>query len=181
MLRRLLEPTKFVWKRTLTTAATRAVVYQSTGNPASVLSAVTCPPPLKPTGSSVNVKHLLSPINPADINVVEGVYPHQPRARQLSVNGQEQTLRIPGNEGLGEITEVGEGVKGLKKGDWVVFGKNQSGTWSSEQTLEEEDLIRVDRETGISPVNAATLLVRSTRKHSASPYWFLAPVDPRTT
>jgi len=163
---RLLEPTTFVWKRTLTTAATRAVVYQSNGHPASVLSVVTCPPPPKPTGSSVNVKHLLSPIHPADINAIEGVYPYQPRARQLNVNGRERTLHIPGNEGLGEIAEVGEGVKGLKKGDWVVFGKGQSGTWSSGQTFEEGDVIKVDRETGISAVNAATLLVRSTRKHS---------------
>jgi len=161
---RLLEPTRFFWKRTITTA-TRAVVYQSNGHPASVLSVVTCPSP-KPTGSLVNVKHLLSPINPADINAIEGVYPHQPRARQLNVNGQERTLHIPGNEGLGEVTEVGEGVKGLKKGDWVVFGKGQSGTWSSGQTLEEGDVIKVDRETGISAVNAATLLVRSTQKHS---------------
>ena len=40
-------------------------------------------------------------------------------------------------EGLGEITDVGEGVKGLEKSDWVVFGKDQSGTWSSGQILEE--------------------------------------------
>ena len=163
---RLLEPTTFVWKRTLTTAATRAIVYQSNGQPGSVLSVVTCPPPLKPTGSSVSVKHLLSPINPADINAIEGVYPYQPRARQLNVNGQERTLHIPGNEGLGEIAEVGEGVKDLKKGDWVVFGKGQSGTWSSGQTLEEGDVIKVERETGISAVNAATLLVRLTQEHS---------------
>jgi trans-2-enoyl-CoA reductase len=145
--------------------ATRAVVYESNGNPASVLSVVTYPSPPRPTGSSVTVKHLLSPVNPSDINAVEGLYPHQPRARQLSVSGQERTLHIPGHEGLGEITDVGEGVKGLKKGDWVVFAKSQSGTWSSGQTLEEGDVIKVDRETGISAVNAATLVVRSTWKH----------------
>ncbi|KAF9649848.1 NAD(P)-binding protein [Thelephora ganbajun] len=144
----------------------RAVVYESNGNPASVLSVVTYPAPPKPTGSSVTVKHLLSPVNPSDINAVEGVYPHQPRARQLNVNGQERTLHIPGNEGLGEITDVGEGVKGLSKGDWVVFGKGQSGTWSSGQILEEGDVIKVDRETGISAVNAATLVVNPTTAYN---------------
>ena len=163
---RLLKPNTSTWKRTLTTMATRAVVYESNGSPASVLSVVTYPSPPKPTGSSIIVKHLLSPVNPSDINVVEGVYPNQPRARQLNVSGQERTLHIPGNEGLGEITDVGEGVKGLKKGDWVIFGKTQSGTWSSGQTLEEGDLIKIDKETGISAVNAATIVVRSTRKHS---------------
>lgn len=161
MLKRLTS-SKFAWKRTLTTTATRAVVYQSNGNPASVLSVVTYPSPPKPTGSSVTVQHLLSPIHPADINTIEGVYPYQPRARQLNVNGQERTLHIVGNEGLGEITDVGEGVEGLKKGDWVVFRKGRSGTWSSGQTLEVGDVMKIDRETGISTVNAATLLVRST-------------------
>lgn len=145
---------------------TRAVVYESNGNPASVVSVVTYPPLPKPTGSSITVKHLLSPVHPSDINAVEGVYPYQPRARQLNINGQERTLHIPGNEGLGEIADVGENVKGLNKGDWVVFGKGQSGTWSSGQTLEEGDVIKVDRESGISAVNAATLVVRSTKKHN---------------
>ena len=142
--------------------ATRAVVYEANGNPTSVLSAVTYSSPPRPTGSSVTVKHLLSPINPSDINAVEGVYPNQPSARYLDVRGQKRTLHIPGNEGLGEITDVGESVKGLKKGDWVVFAKGQSGTWSSGQILEEGDVIKVDRETGISAVNAATIVVCST-------------------
>lgn len=150
----------------LTTMSTRAVVYESNGNPGSVLSVVTYPPLPKPTGSSINVKHLLSPVNPSDINAVEGVYPKKPRARSLNVSGQERTLHIPGNEGLGEVTDVGEGVKGLKKGDWVVFGKGQSGTWSSGQALAEEDVIKVDKETGISAVNAATLVVNPTTAYN---------------
>ena len=170
---RLLKPTTFTWTRTLRTMATRAVVYESNGNPASVLSVITYPSPPKPTGSSVTVKHLLSPVNPADMNAIEGTYPHQPRERQLNVNGQQRGLHIPGNEGLSEIIEVGEGVKGLKKGDWVLPSKGQSGTWSSGQMVEEGDVIKVDRESGISAVNAATLAVRSTRKR----YRFQAPVD----
>ena len=164
---RLLKLSTPTWKRALTTAATRAVVYESNGTPASVLSVVSYPSP-KPTGSSVAVKHLLSPVNPADINAVEGVYPYRPRARQLNVSGQERTLHIPGNEGLGEVTDVGEGVNDLKAGDWVVFAKGQSGTWSSGQILEESDVIKVDRETGISAVNAATLVVRSAQTLSVS-------------
>ena len=105
------------------------------------------------------MKVLLSPINPADVHVVHGSYAIQPAPRVLDVNGEEKTLYLPGNEGLGEITGVGPGVRGLKKGDWVVFSKGQSGTWSSAQVLEEEDVIRVDEYSGISAVNASTLTV----------------------
>ncbi|KAF9790954.1 hypothetical protein BJ322DRAFT_999551 [Thelephora terrestris] len=66
---------------------------------------------------------------------------------------------IPRNKGLGEVTGMGKAMKDLKKGDWVVFGKKQSGTWSSGQILEEKDMIKVDRESG--PVNCQTTKVSS--------------------
>lgn len=140
--------------------AVRAIVYEHNGDPASVLHAVTLPPQAEAlSGRSVSVQVLLSPINPSDVHVVHGSYAIQPAPRELNVNGQEKTLYLPGNEGLGEITEIGADVKSLKKGDWVVFGKGQSGTWSSAQTLEEGDVIKVDRGSGISAVSAATLAV----------------------
>jgi len=139
--------------------AVRAIVYENNGDPASVLSAVTLPAPKPLSGRSINVKVLLSPINPSDVHVVHGSYGTHPAARELNVNGEQKTLYLPGNEGLGEITEVGLDVKGLKKGDWVVFSKGQSGTWSSAQVLQEEDVIRMDKGLGITAVNAATLTV----------------------
>ena len=139
--------------------AVRAIVYESNGDPASVLSAVTLPPPEPLSGKSVNVKVLLSPINPSDIHVVQGSYAVQPIPRKHDINGEEKAFYLPGNEGLGEITEVGPDVKKLKKGDWVLFSKGQSGTWSSSQVLEEEDVIGVDKGSGISAVNASTLAV----------------------
>lgn len=139
--------------------STRAIVYENNGDPASVLSAVTLSPPEPLSGRSISVKVLLSPINPSDVHVVHGSYAVQPAPRELSVNGVEKTLYLPGNEGLGEITGVGPDVKGLKKGDCVVFSKGQSGTWSSAQILQEEDVIKVDEKSGISVVNASTLAV----------------------
>lgn len=138
--------------------AVRAIVYEHNGDPASVIYAVTLPPQqLK--GRSVSVKVLLSPINPSDVHVVHGTYAVQPAPREHSVKGEEKTLYLPGNEGLGEITEIGPEVKSLKKGDWVVFGKTQSGTWSSAQTLDEEEVIKVDKGSGISAVSASTMTV----------------------
>jgi len=142
----------------------RAIVYEHSGDPASVLYAVTLPPrPL--SGRLVSVKVLLSPINPSDLHVVHGSYAIQPAPRKLDVGGEEKTLYFPGNEGLGEITEVGPDVKSVKRGDWVVFSKSQSGTWSSAQILEEEDVIKVDQGLGISAVNASTLAVNPVTAH----------------
>ena len=138
--------------------ATRAVVYENNGDPASVLSAVTLPP--GPLGErSINVKVLLSPINPSDVHVIHGSYGVKPTPRELSINGEQKGLYFPGNEGLGEITEVGPDVKSLQKGDWVIFSKGQSGTWSSSQVLGEDDVIKMDKGLGISAINAATLTV----------------------
>ena len=139
--------------------ATRAIVYENNGDPASVLYAVTLPPPGPLSGRSISVKVLLSPINPSDVHVVHGSYTVQPVPREHHVNGEKKTLYFPGNEGLGEITEIGPDVRRLKRGDQVVFSKGQSGTWSSAQVLEEEDVIKVDSGSGISAVNASTLAV----------------------
>ena len=147
--------------------ATRVIVYENSGDPASVLSAVTLPPPEPLSGRSINVKVLLSPINPSDVHVVHGSYATKPTPRKLNVDGKEKTLYLPGNEGLGEITEVGPDVKELKKGDWVAFSKGQSGTWSSAQILEEEDVVKVDEGSGISAVNASTLTVSSSTETRA--------------
>ena len=138
--------------------AVRAIVYERNGDPASVLHAVTLPSePL--SGRLIRVKVLLSLINPSDLHVVHGTYAVQPDPREVNVSGQKKTLYIPGNEGLGEIIEVGPDVKGLKSGDWVVFSKTQSGTWSSAQVLEEQDVIKIDEGSGISAVSASTLTV----------------------
>jgi trans-2-enoyl-CoA reductase len=140
--------------------AARVIAYERNGDPASVLCALTLAPRDPLSGKSINVKILLSPINPADLHVVHGTYATEPVLREVNVNGQEKKLRLPGNEGLGEIAEVGPDVTSVKKGDWVVFSKGQSGTWSSSQVLEEKDVIKVHKESGISAVNVGTLAVR---------------------
>ncbi|KAF9793278.1 NAD(P)-binding protein [Thelephora terrestris] len=138
--------------------AVRAIVYERNGDPASVLRTVTFPPePL--SRKSIRVKVLLSLVNPSDLHVVHGSYAIQPDPREVDVNGKRKTVYLPGNEGLGEIAEVGPDVESLKSGDWVVFSKSQSGTWSSGQVLEEDDVIKIDEGSGISAVTAATLTV----------------------
>ncbi|KAH9888870.1 NAD-P-binding protein [Cubamyces lactineus] len=135
-------------------AANRAVVFTEKGNPAEVLRVQSYDPVPPPPPDSVNVRFRLSPINPSDINVVQGVYPASPM--QLQLFGKD--VFVGGNEGLAEIIEVGSDVQGLQKGDWVVSGKAQAGTWSSLRTLRGEDLIKLPAKQ-LSEVNAATITV----------------------
>jgi NADPH:quinone reductase-like Zn-dependent oxidoreductase len=107
---------------------------------------------------------LLSPINPSDINVIEGVYPLRPNLiSSLATSGKgsrEQPVYIAGNEGLAKITEIND--PGLKQGDWVVLAKPQSGTWSSCMNIPVRDLLLVPMGTTglqLSEVQGATLTV----------------------
>ncbi|XP_072551197.1 enoyl-[acyl-carrier-protein] reductase, mitochondrial [Salminus brasiliensis] len=95
---------------------------------------------------SVRVKMLAAPVNPADINMVQGTYPI---LCPLPAVG--------GNEGLGEVLEVGEDVITVRPGDWVVPVDAGFGTWRTEAVCEEGDLITVPKD--ISILGAATIAV----------------------
>ncbi|KAJ7050485.1 hypothetical protein C8F01DRAFT_1067689 [Mycena amicta] len=132
----------------------RLIVYAQTGDPTIVLSARTCslPPPRRNT---VNVKLLLSPINPADINVIQGVYPAKPSLERVGDNATE--LFVAGNEGVAEVTQVGADVVDLNVGDWVIMTKPQSGTWASARQVNPLDVLKIPRVVG--QVHAATMTV----------------------
>ncbi|XP_026851717.1 enoyl-[acyl-carrier-protein] reductase, mitochondrial [Electrophorus electricus] len=95
---------------------------------------------------SVRVKMLAAPINPADLNMVQGTYPI---LCPLPAVG--------GNEGLGEVVEVGSDVMAMRPGDWVVPMDAGFGTWRTEVVCEETDLISVPKD--ISVLGAATIAV----------------------
>ena len=146
-----------------TSQSNRAIVYPSFGNPSEVLQATTFPDLPSPPAKSLNVKYILSPINPADLNVVENKYHSKPSPVKTLAEGTSHAFSEPhyvgGNEGLAEVTEIGEGVEGYKVGDRVILTKQQSGTWASARTLREEDVLKVPDE--FSDVNAATITVRN--------------------
>jgi len=86
-----------------------AAVYEKHGNPADVLHVETRSWPT-PAADEVLVKMRAAPINPADLNQIEGKYPVRP-----------QLPATPGFEGAGFVVELGADAKGLTSGALVIL------------------------------------------------------------
>ncbi|XP_030075311.1 enoyl-[acyl-carrier-protein] reductase, mitochondrial [Microcaecilia unicolor] len=89
---------------------------------------------------------LAAPINPSDINMVQGTYAILP-----------DLPAVGGNEGVGEVLEVGSHVTSLKPGDWVIPAGASFGTWRTEAVVSEKTVVKIPRE--IPLLCAATLSV----------------------
>src|SRR6187551_1214883 len=121
-----------------------AAIYETHGNPADVLQVETRAWP-KPAAGEVVVKMQAAPINPADINQIEGKYPVRP-----------ELPATPGFEGAGTILELGANVKGLTSGALVILPHNV-GTWRDAVAVKAHELVVVPD--GIEPVQAAMLKI----------------------
>src|SRR4051812_33144435 len=121
-----------------------AAVYQTHGNPADVLRIETRPWPT-PDTDEVVVKMSAAPINPADLNQIEGKYPVR-----------AELPATPGFEGAGVVVELGAGVKGLTSGALVILPHNV-GTWRDAVAVKADELVVVPD--GIEPVQAAMLKI----------------------
>lgn len=86
----------------------KAVVYESHGPPDAVTKLVDVAP-VEVKENDVCVKMLAAPINPSDINRIQGVYPVRP-----------EPPAVGGYEGVGEVHSVGSAVTSLSPGDWVI-------------------------------------------------------------
>src|SRR5204863_6071232 len=93
-----------------------AVVYETHGNPADVLHVESQSWPT-PSAGEVIVKMRAAPINPADLNQIEGKYPVR-----------AQLPATPGFEGAGIVAEVGSNVTNVAVGALVILPHNV-GTW----------------------------------------------------
>ncbi|KZT56900.1 trans-2-enoyl-CoA reductase [Calocera cornea HHB12733] len=142
-----------------TTRSAKAIIYTRNGEPTDVLTVRTLPALAVPRGDQVKLRFKLSPVNPADLNVIQGAYPAKPHPRDDL--GTAEPAFVAGNEGLAIVEDVGEDVSVVQKGDWVIFSTPQFGTWVSEAIARQSDIIRVPRasNSSLSEVQAATLTV----------------------
>lgn len=119
------------------------LVYESFGNPSVVvnLREMLLRTPQK---GDVVVKFLAAPVNPADLNMIEGVYPIKP-----------PFPAVGGNEGVAEV--LASESKKFQVGDWVVPNEAGLGTWRTTAVLREDQVYPIPSD--ISVVSAATLSV----------------------
>lgn len=78
-----------------------------------------------PGAGQIRVCVEAAPINPSDLLTVRGMYGRLP----------DDLPAVPGNEGVGRVTEVGEGVTEVRTGDLVMLPPG-SGTWRSAMTFD---------------------------------------------
>jgi trans-2-enoyl-CoA reductase len=122
----------------------KAAVYETHGNPAEVLRVVERPWPI-PQPEEVVVKMSAAPINPADLNSIEGKYPIK-----------AALPATPGMEGAGIIVEIGSAVRDLEIGAQVIL-PHSFGTWREVAVIAADKLVAAPRQ--IEPVQAAMLKV----------------------
>jgi trans-2-enoyl-CoA reductase len=121
-----------------------AAVYETHGNPADVLNIETQPWPT-PASEEAIVQIRAAPINPADLNQIEGKYPVR-----------AQLPATPGFEGAGVVVDLGKSVKDLAIGALVILPHNL-GTWRDAVAVKASELVTVPSE--IDPVHAAMLKI----------------------
>ncbi|KAF8227523.1 NAD(P)-binding protein [Tricholoma matsutake] len=150
-------------KRLFSEWVNRAIVYSENGDPSKVLTSLRYPSLPVPASNTVNIRFILTPINPADLNVIEGVYPSKPSVNtSLTPSGKgskEHAVFVAGNEGLARVTAVGNGVNGLKEHDWVVMTKPQVGTWCTNKNVDVADVVRIPRVPNLSEAHGAMMTV----------------------
>ena len=121
-----------------------AAVYERHGNPADVLRVESRPSPTPGVGEAI-VKMRAAPINPADLNQIEGKYPIR-----------AELPATPGFEGAGVVVELGANVTNVDTGALVILPHNV-GTWREAVAVKPDELVVVPP--GIEPVHAAMLKI----------------------
>jgi mitochondrial enoyl-[acyl-carrier protein] reductase / trans-2-enoyl-CoA reductase len=120
----------------------RRLIFRETGKPGEVLEVDRFDLD-EPAEGEVLVKILAAPINPADLNTIEGTYGVKP-----------PLPATPGIEGFGVVEKSGSAD--FQTGDRVIF-LYRAGTWATHTTVKAEVLFKVPAE--IDPLQAAMLKV----------------------
>jgi len=138
----------------------KALTFSDYGDPPAVLSlhSHSISPP---HSNLMTLRFLASPINPADINQIQGVYPSKPTF--TTSLGTASPIARAGNEGLAEVIALGEEVKkqGFVKGDWVFMKGPGFGTWRTHASATADHVVKLDAQMreGITAIQAGTVSI----------------------
>ena len=129
----------------------RAIIIREHGEPREVARVESVELP-DPAHGEVRVRVKFAPINPADINVLEGKYPIRP-----------ELPGTPGMEGVGIVEQCGAGVTEFAAGD-VVLLPHRFGTWREAGNVRGDELVKIGSDVPLEQaamlrINPATALV----------------------
>lgn len=136
----------------------KALVYSTYGEPKTALKLHTYSLS-PPTSTKVTLRMLAAPVNPADVNQIQGSYPTKPEL--TSTLGTSGPSAVGGNEGVAEVIATGANVKTLDHGDWVVMRRSNMGTWRTHLQADEGEVMKIDKadREGLSPLQIGTASV----------------------
>ncbi|KAG0132036.1 hypothetical protein HOY82DRAFT_518394 [Tuber indicum] len=135
----------------------KALIFSEYGQPKDVLKlhSHSISPP---HGDEITVRFLAAPINPADINQIEGLYPSKPIF--TTALGTPAPHAVPGNEGAVQVLSVGSSVTDFAPGDMAIMRHTAFGTWRTHATARSSNLLKIPKSpSAITPLQAATLSV----------------------
>lgn len=109
-----------------------------------------------PHSTLVTLRTLSAPVNPSDVNQIQGVYPTVlPFTNALSTS---EPSAVPGNEGCFEVIATGASVTTVAKGDWVIPRTPGLGTWRTHLQVDESSVMHVDYR-GLMHTEVATVSI----------------------
>ncbi|KAI1178943.1 hypothetical protein F4777DRAFT_586427 [Nemania sp. FL0916] len=133
------------------------LAFQEYGEPKDVLKMMrhSISPGLPP--SSVVLRTLAAPINPADVNTIQGTYGAKPVFSSLF--GTPKPAALPGNEGVFEVVSDPPRGSGLTKGDWVIPARTGFGTWRTYAVAPADSVLRIANRDLLDPRDVAAVAV----------------------
>jgi len=135
----------------------RALTFTETGDIDKVLSLTNHDLSTKPPPGHVLVQFLASPINPADVNQVQGTYPSH--ARLITSSTPSTTpFAVGGNEGVAKVIFTSPDITNVKAGDWILPFKPSFGTWRSHAIIPKDEMIVIkdEQKKGLTPIQVGT-------------------------
>ena len=141
-----------LYSTTTGTPSIPSIEYSEFGDPSKVLTHTTSSPVATKGGEDgsddVTVSVLASPVNPADINTIQGVYPSKPSSFPA----------VPGNEGVGYVAGKGRVISAVPALGW----------WRESFSTHPDNLLFLDEvceghgDTVLTNAQAATMTVNPT-------------------
>ncbi|OMH79330.1 Trans-2-enoyl-CoA reductase, mitochondrial [Zancudomyces culisetae] len=151
----------------------RAAIYTQHGNPQDVIKVYDFKLEALPE-DKILIENFVAPINPSDVNVVQGVYPLPKDRTEFTVKsnsaegGVEKLVgTIGGNESIGRVLEIGSKVASISQqnfavGDWVMFMSSPvASAWTTHTHVSPNEVIVLKNTHGLSPTQIASIKVNA--------------------